>query len=187
MFPTRSCPTSAAILPLNTSPTSTGPAAVTRSASASTSKQDLNHKQAEFAGQNHGAQGGFNFNGGPTQISGGPSSTQYNVWAAFLLGAPANYGTTYQVDDEYATRTNYFSSFIQNTWQVNQKLTVNIGTRYENIPMPTRGDRGMERYDFKTNNMLVCGVGSVPKASPTVRMTRRSSAPASESTGIRSI
>lgn len=124
--------------------------------------QDLNHKQAEFAGQNHGAQGGFNFTGGPTQLNGGATGTSFNTWASFLLGLPNNYGTTYQVDDEYATRTRFYSAYIQDTWQVNQKLTLNYGTRYENIPMPRRIGRGMERYDFVNNKMLVCGVGVVP-------------------------
>ena len=125
-------------------------------------KQDLNHLQAEFAGQNHGAQGGFNFTGGPTQIRGGPAASSYNTWASFLLGLPNNYGTTYQVPDVYGTRTKLFSSYVQDTWQASSRLTVNYGVRYTNIPMPTRADRGMERYDFKNNKMLICGVGSVP-------------------------
>lgn len=126
-------------------------------------KQHMNHLQAEFAGQNHGAQGGFNFAGGQTQLNGGSTATAFNTWGAFLLGAANNYGTTYQVDDEYSTRTNYYSAYIQDTWQKSQKLTLNYGLRYENIPMPTRADRGMEHYDFKNNKMLVCGVGQVPK------------------------
>ncbi len=125
-------------------------------------QQNLNHLQAEFAGQNHGAQGGFQFNGGPTQTRGGASASSYNSYAAFLLGLPTNYGTTYQVDDVYGTRTKMFSAFLQDTWQVSPKLTVNVGVRYLNIPMPRRVDRGMERYDFVNNKMLVCGVGTVP-------------------------
>lgn len=125
-------------------------------------KQDLNHLQAEFAGQNQGAQGGFSFTGGPTQIRGGAAASPYNTWASFLLGLPNSFGTTLQVPDEYGTRTWLYSAYFQDTWQVNQKLTINIGTRYENIPMPRRENRGMERYDFINNKMLVCGVGAVP-------------------------
>src|SRR5256884_4345940 len=33
--------------------------------------------------------------------------------------------------------------------------------RYECFPYPTRDTRGVERYDFATNKMLVCGIGSV--------------------------
>ena len=125
-------------------------------------KQDLNHLQAEFAGQNHGAQGGFRFQGGPTQIRGGAAASPYNSYASFLLGTPSNYGTTYQVDDVYGTRTKFYTAFVQDTWQVSQKLTLNYGLRYANIPMPRRVNRGMERYDFINNKMLVCGVGVVP-------------------------
>lgn len=126
-------------------------------------KQHMNHKQAEFAGQNHGAQGGFNFAGGQTSLNGGSTATSFNTWGSFLLGLANNYGTTYQVDDEYSTRTSYYSAYIQDTWQKSQKLTLNYGVRYEFIPMPTRADRGMEHYRFATNEMLVCGVGTVPK------------------------
>ena len=125
-------------------------------------KQDLNHLQAEFAGQNQGAQGGFNFTGGPTLLRGGATNSNYNSYAAFLLGLPFNYGTTYQVDDVYGTRTKFFTAYAQDTYQVSQKLTLNYGIRYANIPMPRRIDRGMERYDFVNNKMLVCGVGVVP-------------------------
>jgi len=125
-------------------------------------RQDLNHLQAEFAGQNHGAQGGFTFSGGATQIRNGPAASSFNSYAAFLLGAVNNYGTTYQVDDVYGTRTSMFNAYVQDTWQVSPKLTLNVGLRYLNIPMPRRTDRGMERYDFINNKMLVCGVGQVP-------------------------
>ncbi|MBM3725251.1 MAG: hypothetical protein FJW40_07500 [Acidobacteria bacterium] len=125
-------------------------------------KQHMNHLQAEFAGQNHGAQGGFNFQGGPTILNGGSTATPFNTWGSFLLGQASNYGTTYQVPDVYATRTDYYSTYVQDTWQVNQKLTLNYGLRYENIPMPRREDRGMEHYDFKNNKLLVCGAGQVP-------------------------
>ena len=125
-------------------------------------RQDLNHMQAEFAGQAHGAQGGFNFTAGPTLLNGGPTGSDYNTYASFLLGQANNYGTTLQVPDVYNTRTWMFSAFAQDTWQVNQKLTVNLGIRYTNIPMPRRADRGMERYDFRNNKMWVCGVGVVP-------------------------
>lgn len=125
-------------------------------------QQNLNHLQAEFPGQNHGAQGGFTFGGGPTQTRGGASASSYNNYASFLLGLTSNYGTTYQVDDVYTTRTKYFSSFVQDTWQVSPKLTLNYGLRYLNIPMPRRAERGMERYDFVNNKMWACGVGTVP-------------------------
>lgn len=126
-------------------------------------QQSMNHMQPEFAGAFHGAQGGFNFAGGPTQIRGGPTGTPFHSWAAFLLGEANNYGRLLQVPDVYNTRQWFYSGYAQDTWQVNRKLTLNYGVRYEYFPMPTRADRGMERYDFVNNKMLVCGVGQVPK------------------------
>ena len=126
-------------------------------------KMNMNHLQPEFSGANHGAVGGFSFTGGPTQLNGGASANEFNSWGAFLLGAPNNYGRLLQVDDVYKTRTNMFSSYLQDTWNVNRKLTLNYGVRYEYFPMPTRGDRGVERYDFANNKMFVCGVGVMPR------------------------
>lgn len=125
-------------------------------------KMNMNHLQPEFAGANHGAPGGFNFTGGPTQLNGGASANEFNSWGAFMLGAPNNYGRLLQVDDVYRTRTSMFSSYLQDTWNASRKLTLNYGIRYEFYPMPTRADRGLERYDFANNKMLVCGVGLVP-------------------------
>ncbi len=53
---------------------------------------------------------------------------------------------------------------------MNRKLTLNLGTRRNYFPVPTRADRGLERYWFPgtgdanlDNRVWVCGVGSVPK------------------------
>ncbi len=53
---------------------------------------------------------------------------------------------------------------------MNRKLTLNLGTRWNYFPVPTRADRGLERYWFPgtgdanlDNRVWVCGVGSVPK------------------------
>ena len=43
-----------------------------------------------------------------------------------------------------------------------RNLTASIGLRYDYFPVGTRTTRGMERYDVDTNQMLICGVGSVP-------------------------
>src|SRR5262249_47490352 len=53
--------------------------------------------------------------------------------------------------------------YVRDQWQFNPKLTLSYGMRYEYYPFPSRADRGMERYDFVNNKMLVCGLGQVPK------------------------
>lgn len=123
----------------------------------------LNHTQPEFSGSNYGAAGGFGFAGGPTQIFGGMSANEYNSLGTFLLGLPTKYGRILQVPDEYTTRTSMYSAYLRDQWQVNGKLTLSYGVRYEYYPFPSRADRGMERYDFANNKMLICGVGHVPR------------------------
>jgi hypothetical protein len=125
--------------------------------------QHMNHAQAEFPGAFHGASGGFEFAGGITGLNGGPAPNQWNSYAAFLLGMASNAGRILQVPDEYSTRVWLNSLYVRDQWQVNRKLTLNFGTRWEYFPMPTRADRGMERYDFRTGQMLVCGHGVVPR------------------------
>ena len=127
------------------------------------SRQHLNHEQPEFPGASHGASGGFTFTGGPTQVRGGPSANQWNSYGAFLLGQPSTIGRILQVPDIYTTRASMQSLYLRDQWQVNRKLTVSYGVRWEYLPMPTRADRGVERYDFVNNKMLVCGVGVVPR------------------------
>lgn len=133
----------------------------------------LNHNQPEFAGSVGGASGRLNFNQGPTQAlipnPSNPNATitapgsQFNSIASFLLGYSNEGGRLLQVPEEYTTRTAMYSFYVRDQWQVNRQLTLNYGTRYEYFPMPSRTDRGTERYDFQRNLMLVCGVGQVPK------------------------
>jgi len=48
--------------------------------------------------------------------------------------------------------------FVQDTWTV-KRMTINAGLRWDYFPMGTRLSRGMERYNFDTNQMSICGVG----------------------------
>jgi hypothetical protein len=130
---------------------------------ADSSRQQINHTQVEFVGATGGPAGNFAFAGGPTALSGGSAVNQYNTWASFLLGLPTSLGRTLQVPQEYNVRTWMHSLYVRDQWQVNRRLTLSLGTRWEYFPMPTRADRGLERYNFVTNKMEVCGVGQVPR------------------------
>ncbi|MBK7927316.1 MAG: hypothetical protein IPJ98_07430 [Bryobacterales bacterium] len=127
----------------------------------------LNHTQPEFPGANGGAAGRLNFGQGPTQlrlangnVAGG---NQFNAMGTYLLGLVDGGGRLLQVPEIYRTRTSMLSFYARDQWQVNRKLTLSYGTRFEMYPMPQREDRGMERYDFATNQVLVCGLGNIPK------------------------
>ena len=139
-------------------------------------RQNMNHTQPEFPGASHGAQGGFTFGTGPTQIRGGPAGNQFNSIGTLLLGYFTEAGRILQVPDEYTTRTSAHSLYFRDQWQVNRKLTLSYGTRWEYFPMPGRGDRGLEVYDFAANKMMVCGVGVVPRDCD-VQITKTGFAP----------
>ena len=127
-------------------------------------RQQMNQTQEQFVGGAFGGgQGSFSFTGGPTTTRGGASANQFNSYAAFLLGLPARIGKQDLVPDEYTVRASLYSGYIQDRWNVTPRLSVSYGVRWEYFPFATRADRGLERYDFNTNKMLVCGVGSVPK------------------------
>jgi hypothetical protein len=134
--------------------------------------QSVNHAQAEFTGT-YGAQGGFNFGRGVTlrceeitedgTCNSVSDDSRYNSFAAFVLGLPDQRGTTLQVPDVYHIQAWLFSWYARDRWTVTPKLTLDYGIRWEYFPVPTRPDRGIERYDTETGKVLVCGVGSVPK------------------------
>jgi len=108
--------------------------------------------------------GSFTFGGGPTQIQGGPAGNQFNTIAAFVLGLPTGISkSVIPFEDDYTRSRNWqFSFFARDQWQPTRKLTASLGLRYDKFPMGTRTSRGLERYDPNTNQMLICGVGSVP-------------------------
>ena len=108
--------------------------------------------------------GTFSFAGGPTTIRGGASPNQFNNYAAFLLGLPSTVSRSIIPFENGFTRSRnwQFSTFIKDQWQVSSKVTASIGLRWDYFPMGVRTTRGLERYDFDTNQMLICGAGSVP-------------------------
>ena len=124
--------------------------------------QGLNHTQPELSGTYYTARGGFQFRGNPTLLRGGPPSNQYNSWAAFLLGLPNEFGRLLEVDAPYSTRMQSYSFYARDQWQPTSNVTLSYGARWEYFPTPTRDDRGLERYNARTNMMEIGGVGSVP-------------------------
>jgi outer membrane receptor protein involved in Fe transport len=122
------------------------------------SKYSINHYEATSA------MGVFNFAGGVTTLRGGPSPNQYNSYAQFLLGQTSFVQSGIHPFDgnRLTSRQKSYSFFGQDQWQVSPHLTASLGIRWDFFPMGTRKSRGMERYNFDTNQMSICGVASVP-------------------------
>jgi hypothetical protein len=104
----------------------------------------------------------FTFTGGVTSLNGGPSANQYNQIADFLLGFPQSVTNSLQIQQPFLTlRTWEFALYVRDQWQVNRKLTLNYGARWEHYPVPTEATKGINFYDPATDIVQECGVGGV--------------------------
>jgi outer membrane receptor protein involved in Fe transport len=102
-----------------------------------------------------------------SSITGTPGYTPTNVgtwnsYAAFLLGQISSYGKSVQFE-EMTGRENQYGLYAADRWQVNDKLTLNLGLRYEYYPLMSRADRGLEQLDYQTFNVKLGGLGGNPK------------------------
>ncbi|MBA2355606.1 MAG: TonB-dependent receptor [Acidobacteria bacterium] len=117
----------------------------------------LNHWQPEVGNP----RGTFSFGGGITGIPGYAGVGGWNSYASFLLGQVSSYGKSVQFE-ELTGRENQFGLYVADRWQVNEKLTLNLGLRYENYPLMSRADRGLEVLELDTFNVRLGGLGGNP-------------------------
>jgi len=108
--------------------------------------------------------GTFTFAGGPTTIQGGPSPNIFNNVATFMLGLPTQIQKSIIPFENNQTRSRnwQFSVFAKDQWQMSRALTASLGLRWDYFPMGTRTTRGLERFDYENNQMLICGVATIP-------------------------
>src|SRR5215472_13118424 len=124
----------------------------------------LNHWQPELGS---GPRGEFDFDGSATALNGGAAPNQFNAWAQFLLGLSGgniNGGLGKSIQFIEATAREWqFGWFVGDRYRVTNKLTANLGLRYEYYPLMTRnGPVKFDRFDFATDQVLLGGVGGNP-------------------------
>lgn len=109
--------------------------------------------------------GSFTYSGGATALNGGPAPNQFNSFAQFLLGlATSAQKEELPFDDNQMTsRQTTYSFYVKDGWQASRNLTVSAGVRWDYFPLGTRANGGLGRYDFNTNQLLICGQGEVEK------------------------
>jgi len=106
--------------------------------------------------------GQFTFGAGYTQqmVNAAAVATQGNGLASFLLGLPNGGSITHSFDA--ATASAYSGFYVQDDWRVTQKLTLNIGLRYDvDIPRTERYDR-LSFFDIDAPSPLQGKVASSP-------------------------
>ncbi|PYS66175.1 MAG: hypothetical protein DMF76_01010 [Acidobacteria bacterium] len=118
----------------------------------------------------NGYQGGqFFFDGTFTAPASNSSSTLRNAFgrdiAAFLLGIPTtgSGSNASQIDNpiNYSVQNLYHGVFFQDDWRVSQKLTLNMGLRYElETGLTERYNRIMRGFDLTTPSPIEAAVRS---------------------------
>ena len=79
--------------------------------------------------QNNNVGGTFTFANNPTALDGTNPGATGDPFASFLIGQPT--GGTYQSSNFNYGRSKYQAYFVEDSWQVNSRLTLNLGLRLE--------------------------------------------------------
>ncbi|HEY0174476.1 MAG TPA: TonB-dependent receptor [Pyrinomonadaceae bacterium] len=97
--------------------------------------------------------GSFSFDGVFTSPASNSNTATRNAYgrdvAAFVLGLPSS--SVIDNPQSYSVQSNYHGFFVQDDWRVTQKLTLNMGFRYElEMGLTERYNRILRGFDFST-------------------------------------
>jgi TonB-dependent receptor-like protein len=106
--------------------------------------------------------GKWTFAEGPTSLNGDPKTSFGNSFASFLLDQPSAIGRDLAVIFP-ARRNTIYNLYFQDKWQITQKLTVDLGLRWEYWPSSTpHFPAGFSNYNPFNNTLELAGLGSIP-------------------------
>src|SRR5207248_8946438 len=114
--------------------------------------------------QNNSTGGTFTFSNAPTALDGTNPGATGDPFASFVLGLPPG-GTSQSPGWTYG-RTNYQAYFVDDSWQVNSKLTLNLGARWEIPGVYTEKDDRIVSFNPDAINPILAGRTNPVTASP---------------------
>lgn len=128
----------------------------------------MNHFQPQGADGNFtSARGSFNFDGNlTTENSTSATNNPGNAFAQFLLGLSNRAGKDVLLFNPISLRWSTWAWYARDQWQVNRKLTLTLGVRWEYYPFG-HGDNGhgLPYFNPTNGNVYIGGLGSVPMDS----------------------
>lgn len=126
--------------------------------------QQINHFQPQ-GGTFQTVRGTFTFDGAATRLQGAaaPSDSRYNSWADFLLGQARTAGKVDQLRNPNSIYMVSYALYARDHWQINRKVTLTYGLRWERYPFPDKDNTGINRFDPATGNVITGGLSGVPR------------------------
>ena len=116
-----------------------------------------------FYAGNNGELGYMDYNGQFTAASVGAAVSGAGE-ADFFLGLPSSYGRGVSTGTAWEQSTNILAGFVSDTWRATDKLTLNLGLRYEaHTPWVETNDQ-QANYNFVTGNMDLANQAGASRA-----------------------
>ena len=114
--------------------------------------------------QTFGARGVFNYGVNQTSLLGQSNGNFGNSLASFLLDQPSSAGR--DLPNVFPThRVWQLFTYVSDKWQASEKLTVDLGLRWEFYPpmVSSHPIAGYSNYDPATNSLVLTGIGGNPE------------------------
>lgn len=118
-----------------------------------------------FYSGNNGELGFINFSGNFTASSFQKAATNTGDGSAdFFLGLPSEFGRGLSSGRTWEQSSNIFAGYVQDTWRFSDRLTFNVGLRYEaHTPWVETKDQQVN-YDLKTQQIIYAGQNGASRA-----------------------
>src|SRR5687768_8738653 len=120
--------------------------------------------------QTNRGNGRFNFS--PNITNNPVNNTGGHVMASFLLGAPSLIEQDYLLAADVGMRSIEYSAYIADDWRATQRLTLNLGLRYELDTPFTEVDDLWASFDPNTATVLVAGRNGVSRTAGVKTFTK---------------
>lgn len=118
-----------------------------------------------FYAGNNGQLGHMDFDGRFTQSSlAAETSVTGDGGADFVLGLPFQFGRGVSTGKTWEQSSNVLGIYAEDTWRVTDRLTLNLGVRYDAHTPWVETHNQQANYNFKTGNIDLAGQGGASRA-----------------------
>jgi hypothetical protein len=110
-----------------------------------------------FYAGNNGQLGLMDFNGQFTASASAAAGVTGDGGADFILGLPDTYGRGVSTGKTWQQSSNVIGIYAQDTWRVTDRLTLNLGLRYDAHSPWVEANNQQANYNFATGNIDLAG------------------------------